>query len=745
MISTELLITLTNDLAKAMTLEEVALVTVGALGRALDARSVGLWQRRDEHAHLVEAYNYTPELRQKLERVPLDAEMPMTEMLRTGEACFYDTRAEYAERYPASERTTRVSARSEALAFACLPLVVHDRTIGALVVAFFEAARFGNEERGLLRIVAGHAAHALERVRLFAAERRARDHTTRLQQLSSALAAMVSSTDVARTVVEEAMTTLNASVGALYAQVSDEAMLDCLSAKDSPFALRYPRLALTERFPAVEVARTGVPRYIESLEDLEREYPELAAGLRAVGEETYSIAVVPVGFVGRPAFLALSFRDGRPLAADERPLLEAIARHASMALQRASLFDNEARSNERNALLAEASATLASTLDYDTTLRNVVRLVVPRLADFAFFDVRDGEAVVRTPLARDPGKQVILDASRWVRSAREDVNLCALSSGAPALHPRIDEAFLADMASSPEHLAVLRRLELCAMITVPLHSRGQLIAALTLCMGESGRGYSRVDLETAQDVATRAAMALENATLFRELQRAVRVRDEFLSVASHELNTPLAALSLSVQRAKRELASPALDRAMRQVGRLARLVEQLLDVSRLQSGRLVLEPVETDLIEIVRECVARLEEQRAETGSTIVVEAPESLVGSWDPLRLEQVVTNLVSNALKYGAGSAVTVAVTEDGERVVLVVRDRGIGIAPLDIERIFGRFERAVSIKQYGGFGLGLWITREIVEASGGRISVESAPGDTRFTVSIPRRTEASRSDNR
>ena len=233
-------------------------------------------------------------------------------------------------------------------------------------------------------------------------------------------------------------------------------------------------------------------------------------------------------------------------------------------------------------------------------------------------------------------------------------------------------------------------------------------------------------------------------------EQAVRQRDDFLSVASHELKTPLTTLGLKLQtflRAVRgagggtpgeELAARLGQDALgmhRQLQRLGALVDALMDVSRIAAGRLQLvrEPVE--LGALAREVTARFEPELQQAGCTLELALEEDCIGRWDRVRLEQVLTNLLSNAAKYGAGSRVQVSVQRAGERARLAVRDGGIGLAPDAHERIFGRFERAVSGRSYGGLGLGLYVTRQIVEALDGRVWAEGAPGEgATFTVELP-----------
>jgi signal transduction histidine kinase len=264
---------------------------------------------------------------------------------------------------------------------------------------------------------------------------------------------------------------------------------------------------------------------------------------------------------------------------------------------------------------------------------------------------------------------------------------------------------------------------------------------------EEGRAVGTViELKDTTEDKRREA---EREHLLTELKEAVRLRDEFLSVASHELNTPLTPLSLRLQALARltevEPGSPLAARLGqevqvmgRQVKRLANLVRELLDVSRISTGRLTLQLEEVDLAEVSREVLVRLgpEAERAGSGLSLHVEGP--VVGQWDRLRLEQVLMNLLSNALKYGAGKPVHVRVEQEEGRARLVVRDEGIGIPPEALGRIFDRFERAVSERNYGGLGLGLYVTRQVIDAMGGRVTAQSTPGHgALFIVELPRQT--------
>ena len=282
-----------------------------------------------------------------------------------------------------------------------------------------------------------------------------------------------------------------------------------------------------------------------------------------------------------------------------------------------------------------------------------------------------------------------------------------------------------------------RRLE------IPLITRGEELGLMTLVRTPSSAAFRENDRGVAREIARACAAALDNARAYRAAREAVAVRDDFLSIASHELKTPVTALRLLLQTTLRHLRAGAdpntliarIERADKQLGRLVRLVDELLDLSRIMHGKLAIEREELDLGALTRDVVLRHVDQAAAVGSSIAVEAPE-VVGQWDRVRLEQVLTNLLSNAIKYGGGQPIQVAVQAEDGSARIAVRDRGVGISEADRARIFGRFERAVSTRQYGGLGLGLFITQQIVEAHGGTIAVESAPGEgATFTVTLPR----------
>ena len=273
--------------------------------------------------------------------------------------------------------------------------------------------------------------------------------------------------------------------------------------------------------------------------------------------------------------------------------------------------------------------------------------------------------------------------------------------------------------------------------------RQVLLALLVLHEDLSYASHQRTEAEAAL-----RRVAEERERLLDERRQAVEARDHFLAVAAHELRTPLATLTLLVddlvamRRASPTVGSspvngPAqqLTTLKRQVERLSALVVEMLDISRITSGNLDLVPGPVDLRDVVREVIDRFDLEIHRRHVNVRVDAPESVRGFWDAARVDRVITNLITNALKYGAGRPVEVSVRAEGSWARIVVRDHGVGIPVEEQSKIFGPFARAVAARHHAGLGLGLWISEQIVRASGGRITVDSRPEEgSTFTVELP-----------
>ncbi|MGZ3407578.1 MAG: ATP-binding protein, partial [Polyangia bacterium] len=496
---------------------------------------------------------------------------------------------------------------------------------------------------------------------------------------------------------------------------------------------------------------------------------EIPADIVAARDDTRALAFIagrlrnPDGFIAKVRALyadpfaashdVIEFRNGKIFERDSRPqVLDGVSVGRVWSFRD---ITTERRATRRATFLAAASKILAGPLEDVTPLDVLARLTVPWLCDWCNILLVDDDGQVASAAAyhHDASKIELLRQLKPDMRRKDRSVARVIATGEPLLDNHISDENLAGpledvvvSVGTVEQLEILRALQLRARVAVPLRARGQIIGAMVFASADPERRYDNDDLTMAMDLAQRAALAIDNQRLYQSSKQAVALRDEFLSVASHELRTPVTSLQLAVQsaltvgfEAPPAFLRNALESAERQTRRLGRLVDALLDVSRIQAGRLELQREPTDLVALVRDVVSLLAEDARRAGCDVAVATPggaAAVEGQWDKVRLEQVVTNLLSNAIKYGAGASICVTVSEQDGRARLAVRDRGIGVAPDERGRIFERFERAVSSKHYGGLGLGLYIVRRIVDAHGGAIAVESAPGaGAQFIVELPR----------
>lgn len=410
---------------------------------------------------------------------------------------------------------------------------------------------------------------------------------------------------------------------------------------------------------------------------------------------------------------------------------------SAVRVQRAEVREAQARAEslERMRFLAEASRRLATSLDTPTILAELSHLVVPALADWCAVDlIAPGEGLARVvahPAPGEAGEWVAELARLWPMEEAAEVARAGESLARPPV-----SAGLGPSPANPE----------VGLICVPVSLRGEIQGALTMARRPGGRPYDAADLALADDLAQRLAVAFDNARLYEEAQAAVRLRDEFLSIASHELRTPLTSLLGYVQLLERRTlrngeASEREQRAMRviadQVVRLNKMISSLLDVSRLQSGQFSLQLAPVDLRAIAVRAVDEL--RPALDGHTAqVVEDTGPLLVMADELRLHQVLQNLLQNAAKYSpAGGSIDVQLGREGEWASLTVSDQGIGIPSEAMPFLFTRFFRAANAEErkISGIGLGLYVVHEIVELHGGRIEVDSRLGQgSAFRICLP-----------
>ncbi|WP_433927367.1 AAA family ATPase [Sorangium cellulosum] len=575
----------------------------------------------------------------------------------------------------------------------CLPIARQARLLGILYVEnSLVAGVFTPGRLNVLELIASQTAISLENAMLYSDLEEENTERRRAEQ------ALKSNQELLQAIVDN-------SAAAIY--VKD---------RDGRFLVANRHLRDLLRLPSERIlGKTGaeiLPAPIaESLRDHDRKV--LDAGAPMEWEEELPLSDGP------HTFLSVKF-----------PLGEGAAPRALCGISTDITERKQAERAQR--FLAEASRKLMA-LGYDATLESVAELAVPELSDLCVVSVLP------------EGNAGLGAAASGVPPGELDALLKALTSPAMAMptEPEIGDA---------RAVPLMQRLGVHAYLRVPLRARDRCLGVMFLLATAQQRRYGPPDLALADELGRRAALALDNTRLYRIAQEAIGRRDEFLLIASHELKTPLTSLQMQVQMVERRFRrdstaslTPARIEAMlqvfnRQIGRLGHLVDELLDVSRLHTGRLTLACEPVDLASLTREVVERMAPQLAAAGCRTELEVDELVVGSWDRSRLEQVLLNLLSNAMKYGAHQPIHVSVRRQGSSAQIIVRDHGIGIAEEDQARIFHRFERAVSVRNFGGLGLGLYLVRSIVASHGGAVRVESKPnGGATFVVELPLRPPA------
>ncbi len=465
-----------------------------------------------------------------------------------------------------------------------------------------------------------------------------------------------------------------------------------------------------------------------------------------------SMLAIPLVVGGvQTASLVFYYRVPHTFTDVELETAAALGHMAAVALTTAELYDEQRRTREHAAFLAQASAALSDSLDFETTLQTVARLAVPGVADSCAIHLMDQAGVIRLVAAAhvDPLKATAMraladpatsSASRiWLRTIREGVTNVIADIDPVAIHQALQ--------GDEDLLQAFDSVGFTSQISVPLLARGRTIGGITFTLGPGTRRYDDADVRLAQDLAHRAAIAVDNAWLYQHANDANRLKDEFLGTLSHELRTPLNAILGYARMLRGGVFTDATKqaRAMEILERnaqiLTQIVEDVLDVSRIISGKLRLNIHPMDLSAVIEDSIGTIMPAADARGVRIETDIDRSVPRvSGDPERMQQVVWNLLSNAVKFTPrGGCIRVRLSAvDGTQVQLVVSDTGRGIPAEFLPHLFERFRQADSrfSREHGGLGLGLAIAREIVATHGGSIHAASAGeglGST-FTISLP-----------
>lgn len=454
-----------------------------------------------------------------------------------------------------------------------------------------------------------------------------------------------------------------------------------------------------------------------------------------------------VGMPGKAAWTVGLFY---PLKDNDGKINEIVLIHDEVTKEHQEREQKE-RLLQIQSFLSEVTALLHTTLDYDTILEQIATAAIPTFADGCIVDILEGEHINRLLTKHsDPAIEALMHTLRQeyppsLSSPQPTPRV--IRSGEPELLKVVDFEVIKERTLDERHASLIQRISTNSHIAVPLLIRGKVIGALNFHITSKRQPFDEVDLETAVELGRRAAIAIENARLYKKTQAAVQEREDFISIASHELKTPITSLKLQWEVASRTIndsdttLDPQYVRRLaaisnRQLDRLTRLVEDMLDIGRISSGKLAMNKKKVDLDWVVRDVADRFSDQLKDLGIELKLNRiDQDSTIFCDHFRLEQVITNLLTNAIRYGNKTAIHISVEKSSDRVVLKVRDSGKGIPLEHQERIFERFVRGISVDDAAGLGVGLYISREIVNEHNGKLWVQSAPqqGST-FIMELP-----------
>jgi signal transduction histidine kinase len=528
----------------------------------------------------------------------------------------------------------------------------------------------------------------------------------------------------------------------------------------------WRRMPIDAPAPSATCLRTGKAIWIESREAFLEAFPALASAKISGGEVHALIALPFLADQKTLGGISFAFNRARRFSPDERSFIETLSRQVVPAFERAQLFEAAQQSAKTQEFLSAASKDLSTSLDYEATLRRIAQLAVPTLGDWCAVDLLDDAgALNRLAVAHpDPEKIALVHElhQRYPPDLSQPYGVGqVLRSGEPDMMEEIPDELLVQSTRDPDHLRIARSLGLRSYLVVPLKGRERVLGAMTLVSAESGRRYTQRDVHTMVELASRAAMAIENARLFAQvrslnegLEQRVRERTEALEEAnrelesfsysvSHDLRAPLRHIAGFTQLLAKKLPAEVMDETLRSyvdaINEAAveggKLVDELLSFSRM--GRQEIRRSHVNLTELLDEVRRYTAEEAA--GRTIEWKISSLPDVQADPAMLRLVLRNLLSNAVKYTRPverPVIEVSAVVTPAEVQLSVRDNGVGFDMRYVHKLFGVFQRLHTAEQFEGTGIGLANVRRIVLRHGGRVWAEGAIGQgAAFHLTLPR----------
>jgi K+-sensing histidine kinase KdpD len=760
----------TAAFSRALTPRQIGEVVINDCLIAIGAQAGYVCVLNEDHTclDLLAALGFTDDDHASSKRIPIELKLPVTDALRQRVPICLSTFDDWRREYP---ELVLVMERHQLPALLAMPLLLDDRALGGLVFAFAAPRRFDADDIAFLAAISQQCAQALERADLYASERNARTIAESVQRwlvfLSEASATLASSLDYEQTI----STVLSRAVPSF----ADIAVCNLLTGESiTPIAVatqphqRETVLELLLRYPVQPTHREGIAAVIHSGQPvlLEKVDASFIANDSVDADQVQlltelhltSYLCVPISIKGvSVGALTWAFTDSeRHFTRNDLALAEELARRFALAIENERLYNAERLAREAAERAAQHTLhllTISSALGDALTPKEVAAIVVDPLRD-----AMQAAAVLLSLVTEDGNALRMLDAVGYGRGAidaeaRLPLDLRSPISDAVRSGEIIMLATRAERDALYPHLAALGGdLGGSAITALPLGTKGRIVGVLGLSFA-SDRTLTAEELAFLRLLAQQCAQALERTRLYEAEQQAramaeeaVRLRDAFFSIAAHELRTPLTALLGQIHLLQQRMVRTAESHDPRdlrslqvineQVRRLNKMIGTLLDASRLEASALRVEREPIDLVLLIKRIIDEVRPTLSMHSIEVETVASAQVLG--DPLRLEQVYQNLISNAVKYShRGGLIQLRISVEGQEALVAVTDRGIGIAPEAQERIFQRFYRApnADAERISGMGIGLYVVRELIELHGGRITVSSSEGvGSTFTVYLP-----------